>query len=120
MVHYVRACPYNWSHHPSSAGSLSNTSSGLPGCLAHRAPGALKAHSAGRQVHALRGASASLPLFRRATELEPEFAMAHASLGRIYADLDQSDLATASIERSWQLRDRASEAEKFFLTANYQ
>jgi DNA-binding winged helix-turn-helix (wHTH) protein/tetratricopeptide (TPR) repeat protein len=81
---------------------------------------ALKAYSAGWQVHAVRGASASLPLFRRAIDLDPQFAMAHASLGRIYADLDQSDLAAASIERSWQLRNRATEAEKFFLAANYE
>jgi tetratricopeptide (TPR) repeat protein len=81
---------------------------------------ALKAYSAGWQVHAVHGASASMPLFRRATELDPEFAMAHASLGRIYADLDQSDLAASSIERSWRLRDRATEPEKFFLTANYE
>lgn len=81
---------------------------------------ALKEYSVGWQVHAARGATASLPLFRRATELDPQFAMAHASLGRIYADLDQSDLASASIERAWQLRDRASETEKFFLSANYQ
>jgi eukaryotic-like serine/threonine-protein kinase len=68
----------------------------------------------------MRGASASLPLFRRATEIDPEFAMAHASLGRIYADLDQSDLAAGSITRAWQLRERASDHEKFFITANYQ
>jgi eukaryotic-like serine/threonine-protein kinase len=81
---------------------------------------ALKAYSAGWQAQAMRGASASLPLFRRATEIDPEFAMAHASLGRIYADLDQSDLAAASITRAWQLRERASDHEKFFITANYQ
>jgi serine/threonine protein kinase len=81
---------------------------------------ALKAYSAGWQALAMRGASASLPLFRRATEIDPEFAMAHASLGRIYADLDQSDLAAASIARAWQLRDRASDHEKFFITATYQ
>jgi tetratricopeptide (TPR) repeat protein len=46
--------------------------------------------------------------------------MAHASLGRAYADLDQSDLAAASIERAWQLRDHLSEPERFFLTALYQ
>jgi eukaryotic-like serine/threonine-protein kinase len=81
---------------------------------------ALKAYSTGWQLQAVRGASASLPLFRRATEIDPEFAMAHASLGRIYADLDQSDSAAASIARAWQLRDRASDQEKFFITANYE
>jgi eukaryotic-like serine/threonine-protein kinase len=81
---------------------------------------ALKAYSAGWQVHAAHGASASLPFFRRATELDPEFAAAHSSLGRIYEDLDQSDLAAKSIERSWQLREKTSEPERYFLTANYQ
>lgn len=81
---------------------------------------ALKAYSAGWQVHALHGASAALPFFRQATEIDPKFAMAHASLGRIYADLDQLGLAAASIAQAWQLRDRASEREKFFITANYE
>jgi len=81
---------------------------------------ALKAYSAGWQVHAAHGASAALPFFQRAVEIDPQFAMAHASLGRIYADLDQSDLAAASILRAWQLRDRTSEREKFFITSNYE
>jgi DNA-binding winged helix-turn-helix (wHTH) protein/tetratricopeptide (TPR) repeat protein len=81
---------------------------------------ALKAYSAGWQIHAVHGASEALPFFRRATEIDPQFAMAHASLGRIYADLDQLGLAAASIARAWQLRDRASEREKFFITSNYE
>jgi DNA-binding winged helix-turn-helix (wHTH) protein/tetratricopeptide (TPR) repeat protein len=81
---------------------------------------ALKAYSAGWQVHAAHGASAALPFFQRAVEIDPQFAMAHASVGRIYADLDQSGLAAASIVRAWQLRDRTSEREKFFITSNYE
>ena len=81
---------------------------------------ALKAYSAGWQVHAVHGASAALPFFRRATEIDPQFAMAHASLGRIYADLDQHDLAADSTARAWQLRDRASDRERFFITSNYE
>ncbi|MDQ2775283.1 MAG: winged helix-turn-helix domain-containing protein [Acidobacteriota bacterium] len=81
---------------------------------------ALRAYSAAWEIHASRGATDALPLFKRATELDPEFAMAHASLGRIYADLDQSDLSAKSIGRAWQLRDRTSDREKFFITTNYQ
>jgi eukaryotic-like serine/threonine-protein kinase len=81
---------------------------------------ALRAYSAAWEIHASRGATDALPLFKRAIELDPEFAMAHASLGRIYADLDQSDLSAQSIRRAWQLRDRTSDREKFFITANYQ
>ena len=81
---------------------------------------ALKAYSAGWKAHSSSGATAALPLFKRAIEIDPEFAMAHASLGRMYADIDEVDLAAQSTSKAWQLRDRASDREKFFITAGYQ
>jgi hypothetical protein len=59
-------------------------------------------------------------LFNRTTEIDPNFAMAHASLGRMYADLDESDLAAESTARAWQLRGRASDREMFFITLGYE
>jgi len=81
---------------------------------------ALKAYSVGWKVHASSGAMPALPFFRRATEIDPQFAIAHASLGRMYADIDESDLSAESTRRAWQLRDRASDREKFFITASYE
>jgi tetratricopeptide (TPR) repeat protein len=81
---------------------------------------ALKAYSAALRLHASRGAIAALPLFRRATEIEANFAMAHAWLGRIYADLDESDLAAESIGRAWRLRDRTTDRENLWITSAYQ
>jgi len=81
---------------------------------------ALRAYSAGWKVHFSSGAAAALPLFKRAAEIDPKFAMAHASLGRIYADLEESDLSAESTSRAWQLRDRASDPERFFITAGYE
>jgi DNA-binding winged helix-turn-helix (wHTH) protein/tetratricopeptide (TPR) repeat protein len=81
---------------------------------------ALEAYSTAWRVHSSNGAIAALPFFRRATEIDPQFAMAHASLGRIYADLDQSDLSAESTGRAWQLRDHTSDREKFFITAGYE
>jgi eukaryotic-like serine/threonine-protein kinase len=81
---------------------------------------ALEAYSAAWRVHFSSGATAALPLFKRATEMDPKFAMAHASLGRVYADMDESDLSAESTSRAWQLRDRASDQEKFFITAGYE
>ena len=80
---------------------------------------ALKSYSAAWKVHYSRGAADALPLFKHATEIDPEFAMAHAALGRIYADLDQSDLSAASVKRAWELRDRTSDRERFFIASNY-
>jgi len=81
---------------------------------------ALKSYSSGWQVHAQHGAAAALPFFKRATEIDPQFAMAYASLGRMYADLDQRGLAAANLSQAWRLRDRASEHERFFITSSYQ
>lgn len=80
---------------------------------------ALEAYTAGWRIHATNGAIASLPLFKRAIEIDSDFAMAYASLARIYADLDQSDLSARNAAKAWQLRDRASDREKFFIAANY-
>jgi eukaryotic-like serine/threonine-protein kinase len=81
---------------------------------------ALEAYSAAWKVHYSRGATAAMPLFKRATEIDPNFAMAHASLGRMYADIDELDLSAESTSRAWQLRDRTSDRERFFITASYE
>jgi len=80
---------------------------------------ALQAYTEGWRINATNGAIASLPLFKRAIELDPEFAMAYASLGRIYADLDQSELSAENAAKAWRLRNRTSDREKFFIGANY-
>ena len=81
---------------------------------------ALEAYSAGWKLHTTSGAMAALPLVKRAVEIDPNFALAHATLGRQYADLDESDLSAASTTRAWQLKDRTSDREKFFIAATYE
>jgi eukaryotic-like serine/threonine-protein kinase len=81
---------------------------------------ALEAYSAGWKFHTTSGAMAALPLVKRAVEIDPNFALAHATLGRQYADLDESDLSAASTTKAWQLKDRTSDREKFFIAATYE
>jgi len=81
---------------------------------------ALEAYSAGWKLHTTSGAMAALPFLERAVEIDPNFALAQATLGREYADLDESDLSSASTTKAWQLRDHASDREKFYITANYE
>jgi DNA-binding winged helix-turn-helix (wHTH) protein/tetratricopeptide (TPR) repeat protein len=81
---------------------------------------ALKAYDAALKVHFSSGAMAALPLFRRAVEIDPEFAMAHSYLGRMYANLDESDLAAESTKRAWRMRDRVSDRERFYITTRYE
>lgn len=81
---------------------------------------ALKAYETAWDIHLRSGPIAAIPLLQRAVELDPNFAMAWASLGRMAADLDQPDLAAADIAKAWRLRDRTSDRERYFITAAYQ
>jgi tetratricopeptide (TPR) repeat protein/tRNA A-37 threonylcarbamoyl transferase component Bud32 len=76
---------------------------------------ALKAFSVGLKIHG-RQAEA---LYKRAIEIDPKFAMAYAHLGQLYGQLGESDLSAESISKAYELRDRASDREKFFLTLSY-
>lgn len=81
---------------------------------------ALEAYSTGWKLHTTVGTIAALPFMQRAVEIDPNFALAHATLGREYANIDEFDLSRQSTTRAWQLRERASDRERFFIDANYQ
>ena len=81
---------------------------------------ALKAYSAGWQVSFSSGAAAAVPFLNRAVEIDPNFASAYAMLARLYGDIGESDLSAKNAGKAYQLRDRAGEQEKFFITTSYQ
>jgi DNA-binding winged helix-turn-helix (wHTH) protein/tetratricopeptide (TPR) repeat protein len=81
---------------------------------------ALEAYSTGWKLHTTTGAMAGLPLLKRAVEIDPDFALAQATLAREYADLDEPDLSAQTATRAWQLRGRTSERERFYITATYE
>ncbi len=80
---------------------------------------ALKAYSLGWKVAALQGDEPAIPFFQRAVETDPRFAIAHASLRLMYGSMGSSQLATESIKRAYELRDRASDKERFFIVGYY-
>ena len=80
---------------------------------------ALKAYSLGWKVEAWQGGEPAIPFFQRAVEIDPSFAMAYASLGLMYGASGSSQLGTENVTRGYELRDRASEKERFFITAYY-
>jgi DNA-binding winged helix-turn-helix (wHTH) protein/predicted Zn-dependent protease len=80
---------------------------------------ALKAYSAAWKVAFSTGYAYAIPHLKRAIELDPQFAMAHAFLGRVYADTGESVLSAEATAKAYQLRDRTSEREKFFITFSY-
>ncbi len=80
---------------------------------------ALKAYSAALNIHSQKGSAAALPLFKHAISLDPKFAMAYAVQGHAYGEIGESDLSADSMSKAYQLQDRASDREKFFITASY-
>jgi tetratricopeptide (TPR) repeat protein len=77
---------------------------------------ALKAYTTAMRLDSVAG----IPLFRRAIELDSKFAMAYANLGLDYSDIGESVLSTENTQKAWELRDRVSDQEKFFIDFTYQ
>ncbi len=61
----------------------------------------------------------AIPQLNRAIELDPTFAMAHAFLSGVYANTNQTALAPGHSRRAFELRDRVSERERFFISWRY-
>jgi len=80
---------------------------------------ALKAYSMGWKVAASPGGDAAVPFFKHAVEIDPKFAIAYASLGLMYGSSGETELGTENTRKAYELRDRASDNEKFFITAYY-
>jgi tetratricopeptide (TPR) repeat protein len=69
----------------------------------------------GREVPRLE----AIPHLKRAIELDPDFAMAHALLSEMYVNTEQSALAPPFSRKAFELRDRVSERERFFISWRY-
>jgi eukaryotic-like serine/threonine-protein kinase len=80
---------------------------------------AFKAYDLGRQRHFAGKYFEAIPLYRRAVELDADFAMAYAALGITYGLAREYDLASQYSQRAFELRDRVTEREKFYISARY-
>ena len=80
---------------------------------------ALKAYSQALQARRAQGDRAALPLMRRAVELDPEFALAHARLGTIYSNLLDDEASRRHTIRAFELREKVSELERLYIEARY-
>ena len=61
----------------------------------------------------------AISLAKRAIEIDPKFAMAYSLMGRSYDAVGEAELAAQNITRAYELRDRVSEPENFFITFNF-
>jgi len=80
---------------------------------------ALKAYSAARSAVFVRGFAAAIPHLQRAIAIDPQFALAQAHLGFFYWNTGQTDLAIEHTLKAYELRDRVSDQERFFILFLY-
>jgi eukaryotic-like serine/threonine-protein kinase len=82
---------------------------------------ALKAYSLGYQAMVVNSDYATaVPLFQRAIGLDPNFAMAYARMGTSYFNLYETERATESLRRAYELREHLSEREGLYIASHYE
>ena len=80
---------------------------------------ALQAYTEGDRLAREKGDTDALPLLKRAVELDPNFARAYVSLGIRYNNLGQATLAIENVRKAYELRERVSEREKYYISCTY-
>ncbi len=81
---------------------------------------ALKAYSLGLEALSARNdPPAAIPHFQQAIALDPNFAMAYAGLGTAYNNMFDLAAAAENEKKAYDLRDRVSERENFYITSHY-
>ena len=80
---------------------------------------ALKEYSLGNSEHQKMNEDAAVPHLKKAVGLDPNFAMAYATLGVALNNTGQRSPGIEAIRKAYELRDRASEREKFYIQAHY-
>jgi serine/threonine protein kinase len=81
---------------------------------------ALKAFSSGFQIHTTFGGdAAAIPFYKQAIELDPNFGLAYAWLGLSSNNSGELSKDVEYTRKAYELRDRTSEPEKYFITARF-
>ncbi len=74
-------------------------------------------YSLGEAAHLRSAESESVSFYKKAVELDPNFAMAYARLGVTYLNLQQVAKATVYLTRAYALRERATQRERLYIAA---
>jgi hypothetical protein len=81
---------------------------------------ALQAYSLGLRATWVAGENnAALPFLERATQFDPNFAMAYWAMSNAYSGAGESTLAAEKIRKAFELRAGASELEKLLIVTDY-
>jgi DNA-binding winged helix-turn-helix (wHTH) protein/tetratricopeptide (TPR) repeat protein len=81
---------------------------------------ALKAYNLAHRAQVSSQAAASVPLYERAINLDPNFAMAYLGLGISDFNLGESSRAAENVQKAYELREHLSEREKLGIELIYE
>lgn len=80
---------------------------------------ALKAFSLADKKSSEGAWAEALPLYSRAVELDPNFALAYSAMAGIYANFRQRERAAGMLRKAYALRDKVSERERLSIEESY-
>jgi serine/threonine protein kinase/tetratricopeptide (TPR) repeat protein len=80
---------------------------------------ALKAYSAGHANHAKLDDHAAIPFFKKAVEIDPNFALAWAEMGVSQGNEGMSKGSEQALKKAFDLQERASDVERFYINGHY-
>jgi serine/threonine protein kinase/Flp pilus assembly protein TadD len=80
---------------------------------------ALKAYSLATDAYRTKGTAGSLIYDQKAIQLDPNFALGYAAVGKDYIALGEIGRASEYLTKAFQLREHASEHERLSITADY-
>ena len=72
-----------------------------------------------REFQARAQSTEAISLLKRAIEVDPKFAMAYATLGRVHADFGETEIAAENVAKAYELRDSVSDRENYYITFTY-
>jgi eukaryotic-like serine/threonine-protein kinase len=80
---------------------------------------ALKAYSLALRAEQTKGPTAALPLYQRAIELDPNFALPCLGLGNVYETLGELEMANENYQKAYDLSGHVSDGEKYAISGLY-
>ncbi len=80
---------------------------------------ALQAYSLGQKTKLSKGQTLALPFFKRAVELDPNFAMGYAGMAVAYGNLNEPGRAAENARKAYELREKVSDRERYYIEAFY-
>jgi len=80
---------------------------------------ALKAFSLGEEQRAKVEEFDSVPFYKRAIEIDPNFALAYARLGAVFSNLGDSTASIEYTKQAFERRERVTERERLYIQSHY-